>query len=45
MCTPFPPLPAFGFARSTASLAISLFVPPPIEIERRVAWRTASLIR
>jgi hypothetical protein len=42
---PSAPVPGLGFARSTASFAISLFVPAPIEIERLVAVRTASRMR
>ena len=45
MLTPFPPVPGFGFARSTASLAMSFEVPPPIETVNAVSVRTASRMR
>ena len=44
-CTPSAPVPGFGFARSTASLATSFEVPPPRETERPVAARTSLRIR
>ena len=45
MCTPSAVVPGFGFARSTASFAISLFVPPPIDTDIPVSRLTASRIR
>ena len=40
MCTPVAPVPGFGLARSTASLATSFVVPPPIETESFVVGST-----
>ena len=37
MCTPVAPVPGFGLARSTASLATSFDVPPPIDTESVVS--------
>src|SRR5512138_1808513 len=43
--TPVAPLPGLGLARSTASLATSFDVPPPMETDNDVAAITASRIR
>ena len=44
-CTPLAPVPGFGLATSTAILATSREVPPPIDTWRPVASNTARRMR